>query len=129
MIHHLEIYVSDLKQSHKYWSWLLGSLGWSPYQKWEKGFSYKCSEAYLVFVEAEEDFKEAGYHRKRIGLNHLAFHAQSKEHVDELAAEMKRRKERVLYESQYPFVGGPAHYALYGEDPDRIKVEIVAPAL
>ena len=25
--------------------------------------------------------------------------------------------------------GGPQHYALYCEDPDRIKVELVAPAL
>ncbi|KIL52778.1 VOC family protein [Jeotgalibacillus campisalis] len=127
MIHHLEIYVSDLKQSREYWSWLLTALGWSPYQEWEKGFSYRSREAYLVFVEAEAAYKKEGYHRKRIGLNHLAFYAESKEQVDELADEMKKRRERLLYEEQYPYAGGPAHYALYGEDPDRIKVEIVAP--
>lgn len=33
-----------------------------------------------------------------------------------------------LYESEYPFASGPDYYALYCEDPDRIKVEVVAPS-
>lgn len=33
----------------------------------------------------------------------------------------------LLYEDRYPYAGGPGYYAMYGEDPDRIKVEVVAP--
>lgn len=33
----------------------------------------------------------------------------------------------VLYTNQHPFAGGDDHYAVFFEDPDRIKVELVAP--
>lgn len=31
-LHHIEIYVSDLSRSEKFWSWLLGRLGYVEYQ-------------------------------------------------------------------------------------------------
>ena len=31
----------------------------------------------------------------------------------------------LLYDEKYSYAGGKNHYALYFEDPDRIKVEIV----
>lgn len=31
-----------------------------------------------------------------------------------------------LYRELYPYAGGKKHYALFFEDPDRIKLEIVA---
>ncbi len=34
----------------------------------------------------------------------------------------------VLYRDRHPYAGGSTHYAVYTEDPDRIKVELVAPA-
>ncbi len=68
----------------------------------------------------------AGYHRQRVGLKHPAFHGKSRAHVDEIAAWVKASGTTSLYESEYPYAGGPGYYALYGEDPDRIKVEVVA---
>ncbi|GAA0595336.1 hypothetical protein GCM10009001_09310 [Virgibacillus siamensis] len=32
-----------------------------------------------------------------------------------------------MYSDKHPFAGGEDHYAVYFEDPDRIKVELVAP--
>ena len=29
-----------------------------------------------------------------------------------------------IYDDKYPYAGGAEHYAVYFEDPDRIKVEI-----
>ena len=127
MIHHIELYVSHLERSRNYWGWLLPKLGYENFQEWEKGFSYKFGETYIVFVQVEEPFIEAGYHRKRIGLNHLAFKADSKKQVDDITEEMKRRGDRILYLDQHPYAGGPDYYALFAEDPDRIKVELVAP--
>ncbi|PPA69742.1 VOC family protein [Jeotgalibacillus proteolyticus] len=126
MIHHVELYVADLAKSKDYWGWLLSELGYEKFQEWEQGVSFKKEKAYIVFVQTEEKYVEAGYHRKRIGLNHLAFWAKSIEQVDNLADQMRSRGMRLLYEDRYPFAGGRDHYALYGEDPDRIKVEIVA---
>ncbi len=62
-----------------------------------------------------------------MGLNHLAFHAASKAHVDEMTNRLRAMQVPILYENSYPFSGGRDHYAVYFEDPDRIKVELVAP--
>ncbi|WP_027963887.1 VOC family protein [Halalkalibacillus halophilus] len=128
MIHHIEIYVSNLEKSIAFWGWLLDELGYSTYQSWEDGRSFKMDQTYLVFVQAEEKYLDVPYHRKRVGLNHLAFQATSTKHVDQLTEEIKRRKHPILYETQHPYAGGPEHYAVYCEDPDRMKVEIVAPS-
>lgn len=127
MLHHVEINVSDLKRSIRFWEWLLIELGYTPYQRWESGVSWRYEQTYLVFVQTEEKYAESNYHRKQTGLNHLAFYARSKEQVDELAAMFKRQGVLILYPERYPYAGGEGHYALFVEDPDRIKVEIVAP--
>lgn len=127
LIHHIEIYVSDLKRSVEFWSWFLEDLGYGVYQKWEQGQSWKLNETYIVFVQAEERFLDIPYHRCRVGLNHLAFHAQSRSHVDELTNKLVQKGIHILYADQHPFAGGKEHYAVYFEDPDRMKVELVAP--
>lgn len=127
LIHHIEIYVSDLQKTVDFWSWFLEDLGYEVYQKWDKGQSWKINETYIVFVQVEERFLDIPYHRCRVGLNHLAFHAQSRGHVDELTNKLRHKGIHILYADQHPFAGGEEHYAVYFEDPDRIKVELVAP--
>ncbi|MGM7703595.1 VOC family protein [Pseudalkalibacillus sp. Hm43] len=127
LIHHIELYVSDLQKSLDFWDWLLSELGYSEYQKWEQGKSYKLSDSYLVFVQTEKKYMDVPYHRCRVGLNHLAFHAESREHVDQLTKALKKKGIEILYEDRHPYAGGINYYAVYFEDPDRIKVEIVAP--
>ncbi|WP_212391798.1 VOC family protein [Sporosarcina beigongshangi] len=129
LVHHIELYVSDLKKTIDFWGWLLEELGYSPFQEWENGRSWQLGETYLVFVQAEERFLDVPYHRCRVGLNHLAFHASSRQQVDELTDELQSKGIRILYTDKHPFAGGPEHYAVYFEDPDRMKVELVAPKL
>ncbi|MCL1925500.1 MAG: VOC family protein [Defluviitaleaceae bacterium] len=124
MINHIEIYVSNLQKSLVMWEWFLNELGYEKFQKWEQGESYKLGEFYIVFVQAEEKFLKDGYHRKRIGLNHLAFKANSKEQIDKISKELKKQKIKILYEEKHPYAGGENHYAVYFEDYDRIKVEL-----
>jgi catechol 2,3-dioxygenase-like lactoylglutathione lyase family enzyme len=125
-LHHLEIYVSNLKISHAFWSWFLNELGYEPYQTWKDGFSYKLDDFYLVFVQTETDYLKAGYHRKHIGLNHLAFHAQSRAEVDRLTQLIQKKGMTILYPERHPDKHDSATYALFFEDPDRIKVELVS---
>ena len=80
-----------------------------------------------IFVTYLERYKDSGFHRRRVGLNHIAFQAKSKADVDRLHSEfLVPRSIKVLY-------GGPkeypeyrkGYYAVYFEDPDRIKLEFV----
>jgi catechol 2,3-dioxygenase-like lactoylglutathione lyase family enzyme len=70
---------------------------------------------------------DVSYHRSRVGLNHLAFHAASREQVDQITRKLKEKGISILYKDKHPFAGGDSHYAVFFEDPDRIKVELVAP--
>lgn len=125
MLHHIEIYVSDLQRSVEFWGWFLEGLGYEPYQDWDTGKSWKLGDTYIVFVQVEDRFGQIPYHRCGVGLNHLAFHAESRAHVDRLTRELRARNVTILYEDRHPHAGGT--YAVYFEDPDRIKVELVAP--
>ncbi|MCT2535257.1 VOC family protein [Aquibacillus koreensis] len=126
MIHHIELYVSDLDKTSQFWGWFLEELGYNLFQEWNKGRSWKYKDFYIVFVQVEARFSDVPYHRCRVGLNHLAFHASSRQFVDEMKQKLQEKGIDVLYKEKYPYAGGENHYALYFEDPDRIKVELVA---
>jgi catechol 2,3-dioxygenase-like lactoylglutathione lyase family enzyme len=124
VIHHLEIYVSDIEKTRKFWSLLLEELGYKIYQEFNNGFSYKLDDTYLVFVKTEDEYLKNGYHRKNIGLNHIAFHGESVENIERIKSILLENNTVFLYEDRYPYAGGNGYYALFFEDPNRIKVEI-----
>lgn len=127
MLHHVEIYVSDIERSVCFWTPFMQQLGYEA-DRWSGGMNYvKPDHAYFCFLQAPSEHLGAGYHRKRVGLNHLAFKATSRAQVDQVAAWVKAAGYTVLYEAEYPYASGPGYYAMYCEDPDRIKVEVVAP--
>ncbi len=125
-LHHIEIYVKDLEVTVEFWGWLLNKLGYQVYQEWEQGISYILGDSYIVFVQVEDKYLDIPYHRCRAGLNHLAFHGGTRADIDTITNELRARKINILYEDRHPFAGGEGYYAVYFEDPDRMKVEIVA---
>ncbi len=124
-VHHIELYVRDLAAAADFWGWLLEWLGYQPYQEWDEGISWELGPAYLVLVQAPETAEWLD--RRHPGLNHLAFHSESREDVDKLTAAAREQGVRVLYEDRHPYAGGHEHYAVFLEGPDGTKVEVVAP--
>lgn len=123
-LHHIELYVRDLNASKEFWGWLLERLGYHVYQEFGSGISYRLGHTYIVFVQVEEKYKDIPYHRCGVGLNHLAFIASTKESIDRITIELEERGIPILYKDRHPYAGGEGYYAVYFEDPDRIKVEI-----
>ncbi|WP_435063030.1 VOC family protein [Halobaculum sp. EA56] len=122
-LHHVELYASDLDASASFWGWLLGELGYEPKNDWEGGRSWRNGPTYVVLVRAAAG---GDFDRDAPGLNHLAFHAASRGQVDRITEGVRRRDDSaVLYGDEHPFAGG--YYALYCEDPEGLKVEVVAP--
>lgn len=126
MIHHIELYVSDLSKTKRFYSNLFALLSYSLHQEWDEGFSYKEGNCYIVFVQVEDAFIDNTYHRKNIGLNHMAFTVRDNIMVDKIRNYLKQDGITELYSDKYPHAGGKDHYAFFFEDPDRIKLEIVA---
>ncbi len=129
MLHHVEIYLSNLAAAREFWGWFLAELGYEKYQEWPQGISWKYGETYLVFVQADARFSDVLYHRCRPGLNHLAFHGGSRERVDWFTEQIRAREMKVLYEDRHPHAGGIDSYALFFEGPERMKIELVADAV
>ena len=124
IISHVELYVSNLDDSREFWSPLLEALGYKLFQVWNKGVSYILNDTYIVFVQTEEKYKDIPYHRKRTGLNHLAFYVDTKEELKTIETSLKNSGTKFLYTDRYP-ENAENYYAIFFEDPDRIKVEIV----
>lgn len=128
MLHHVELYVGALERSAAFWTPFMELLGYQA-ERWSGGINYVRGddETYFCLLQAEPAHAAAGYHRKRVGLNHLAFRGHSREHVDEIARWVRASGFTLLYEDRHPFAGGPDYYAVFCEDPDRFKLEVVAP--
>ena len=128
MLHHVEINVSNLGASRAFWSQILSKLGYELTAHREAGFTLSNGEdAYLTFVQVKDEHASYKYHRSGVGLNHLAFKVKGRSLVDSLRQYCLDNNFTCLYDERYPFANaGKDYYALYIEDPDRIKVEFVA---
>ena len=125
MLHHVELWVPDLAGAAEPWGWLLGELGWTPYQEWPAGRSWKLGPTYLVLEQSPS--LSAGVHdRMAPGLNHLAFTVTGEPEVDRLTAEAPRHGWALLFPERHPYAGGAQTYAAYLEDGDGDEVELVA---
>ncbi|WP_377435821.1 hypothetical protein [Peribacillus sp. YIM B13477] len=60
-LHHIELYVSNLKRSIDFWGWFLDEMGYEPFQEWESGRNWRLGEMYIVFVQAETRFLDIPY--------------------------------------------------------------------
>lgn len=121
---HVEIYVSDYAKSIRFYDKILLTLGWDRLVCQKSHTTYSDGAMKIVFCPTDEEHLKAGYHRKRVGMNHLAFYASSKEAVDRLHQNVLLPNEiECLYEKKP--TGGDDYYAVFFEDPDRIKIEVV----
>jgi catechol 2,3-dioxygenase-like lactoylglutathione lyase family enzyme len=125
MLHHIELWVPSLGRAEASWGWLLGELGYQVSGEWPDGKSWQAGPTYIV-LEQSPGRIVVRHDRLRPGLNHLAFHAGSREEVDRLAQEASQHGWRLLFGDRHPYAGGPDHYAAYLEDRDGYEVELVA---
>ncbi|RKT02508.1 glyoxalase/bleomycin resistance protein/dioxygenase superfamily protein [Streptomyces sp. 3211.6] len=124
-LHHVEIWVPDLERAAASFGWLLEALGYTPFQSWSNGRSWRLGAAYLVFEQSPA--LTAGRHdRCRPGLNHLAFHVQDHHAVEELARRASRHGWTLMFPDRHPHAGGERTYAAYLENADGFEVELVA---
>ncbi|MFL6141945.1 MAG: GNAT family N-acetyltransferase [Labedaea sp.] len=124
-LHHVELWVPDLAAAEASWGWLLSELGWSEYQRWPRGVSWRLGPTYLVFEDSPAG-RGGPHDRMAPGLNHLALHAGSPARVEQLAEEAVGHGWRLMFADRHPHAGGPGHCAAYLENADGYEVELVA---
>ncbi|MBE1590273.1 VOC family protein [Nonomuraea angiospora] len=125
MLHHVEIWVPDLPRAVASWQWLLEALGYTLYQDWEHGRSWRLGATYLV-LEQSPALSGDRHDRCRPGLNHLAFHVASRAEMEALAERASANGWTLMFPDRHPYAGGEHHYAAYLEDGDGFEIELVA---
>jgi catechol 2,3-dioxygenase-like lactoylglutathione lyase family enzyme len=121
--HHVELWVPDLAGSLRPWDWLMTSLGWTPYQEWPQGRSWRDGQVYLV-MEQSPALNGSTHDRTAPGLNHLAFTVSGPAEVDRLTAEAPAHGWSLLFPDRHPYAGGKDSYAAYLEDSWGYEVEL-----
>jgi catechol 2,3-dioxygenase-like lactoylglutathione lyase family enzyme len=126
-LYHVQVNVGDAGNSLPFYRALLGYLGYRPVHDEDGVAGFSDGRTDLWFVGTGAPHAAAGFHRKRAGLNHLAFRVERREDVDRFAAEfLAARGIAALYDTPREFPEyAPGYYAVFFEDPDRVKLEVV----
>lgn len=121
---HVELNVGDYAKSIRFYDLVLKPLGWERFVCSKTHTVYCDGLMKLVLSPVEEKFKQQGFHRKRIGLNHLAFYAATRDEVDSYYREILRTHGIPSLYQEGPS-GDDDYYSVLFEDPDRMKLEVV----
>jgi catechol 2,3-dioxygenase-like lactoylglutathione lyase family enzyme len=126
-IGHVGLNLSNSKESFRFWKDLLSYLEFTLMDESKNHFDATGGKAYFCIGVTDKAYEAAGFHRKRTGLNHIALQVGSKELVDQFVTDfLVPRNIAAMYGGvrEYPeYV--PGYYAVFFEDPDRIKIEVV----
>ncbi|KKW48323.1 MAG: Glyoxalase [Parcubacteria group bacterium GW2011_GWA1_59_11] len=123
---HISLNVSDLARSKAFYKEVLGYLGFHVKSEGKDYIGLGNGMTGIWLSEAEPD-RKGKLHRKNPGVNHLAFRAESREEVERFAEFLKEKGIPALYGSPRLFPEyGKDYYAVYFEDPDRLKLELVS---
>ena len=134
IIDHIQITVKDLKIAEPFYDKLMPVLGFDLSRK-SKGtvaaHEFDVVEYFhplLIFVinSPREAFREDMIHRRKPGaIHHLAFKAESREHVDQLYPQIKDIGANIVDPPKFYPQHGESYYALFFKDLEGIKYEIV----
>lgn len=122
---HLDYNVVDLPRAAAFYDPLMRFLGFEKEADHPDWVLYNNGRMKLCLVQCEQRFADPLFHRKRPGLNHIAFQAESVEVVDRTAWFLRERNIPILYGSPGQFHDAIRYYAVFFKDPFRLKLEVV----
>lgn len=127
VVHHIELWTSDIESATPSFDWLLKSIGWTARHDpaWPAGRTWQHPSGVYIVLEQSPDV--TGIHeRTRAGLNHLALRAGDREQLDVLRKKCGGHGWTELFSDRYPHAGGPQHTALFIENHEGFELELVA---
>jgi catechol 2,3-dioxygenase-like lactoylglutathione lyase family enzyme len=127
VLHHLTLWVPDLRRAERSWSWLLGHLGYTPDRSVRTVLLLRHPGGFAIALEQSPDMVPGMlYSRMRPGLNHVAFQVDSAASLARLLEQAGEFGWSSLPADRHPIAGGAE--VAYLEDGDGFEVELVAPA-
>jgi len=126
VLHHVTLWVPDLRRAERSWSWLLGQLGYAADRSVGAVLLFRHTSGFAIALEQSADMVPGMlYSRMRPGLNHLAFHVGSPDTLASIVGVASANGWSPLPTDRHPIAGGAQ--VAYLEDGDGFEVELVAP--
>jgi catechol 2,3-dioxygenase-like lactoylglutathione lyase family enzyme len=126
VLHHLTLWVPDLRRADESWSWLLGELGYECERPSERMLLFRRGGFAIVLEHSADMVPGMLYSRMRPGLNHVAFAVESPATLARVLGEAAGHGWTALPVDAHPIAGGAR--VAYLEDRDGFEVELVASA-
>lgn len=125
-LYHIQLNVSDASKSLPFYKDFFSYFEYKIIDESPEHIGASNGTTDFWIIETGKGNKTNGFHRKNTGINHLAFAVDSKEDVDEFCtAFLKIQGISTLYHTPKLFPEyKDGYYAVYFEDPDRIKLEV-----
>ena len=125
VLHHLTLWVPDLRRADQSWSWLLGELGWVLDRSVDNLLLFRHPGGSALALEQSSDMVPGMlYSRFRPGLNHLAFTLDPEASLTDLTDRASDHGWSALPVDRHVIAGGAQ--VAYLEDRDGFEVELVA---
>ena|SRR5258708_32193253 len=126
-IHNIHLNVSNAGKSLPFYKALLGYLGYRVLDESPEHLGASNGTTDLWIVQAHRKHLNRLFHRKDVGLNHIAFRVSTRKAVDQFVQNfLSKKKLKPLYGSPRLFPEyRKGYYTVYFEDPDRVKLEVV----
>jgi catechol 2,3-dioxygenase-like lactoylglutathione lyase family enzyme len=123
-VYHVQLNVC--RDSIPFYKALLMYLGYRLMAEQEDMFGATNGATDLWITQTDARYATRGFHRKAAGINHIAFRVTTPADVDRFVREfLAARTLPTLYGGprEYPEYR-PGYYAVFFEDPDRLKLEV-----
>ncbi|MGG5369319.1 VOC family protein [Enterococcus sp. AZ196] len=134
-IDHLQVTVKDINEVESFYDGLMEALGFDLNKK-IKVYLEEMDMDVIEYLDKSYDFgicsalkqyEEETIHRRKPGaVHHIAFRASSRNEVDRIYKTVMELGAKILDEPKIFPQHGPNYYALFFNDPDGIKYEIVS---
>jgi glyoxylase I family protein len=129
LIHHIDLTVSELERSRRFYDHVLGFIGYARSDDHENGTDWDRIGlgpfTSIGIIKAKGEHAGRAHDRGSAGLHHLAWTAESRADVDALYARLLEIEAVILDPpARYPRYH-PDYYAVFFSDPDGLKLEYV----
>jgi len=126
-IDHLMINANDYEKATRFYAWLMPRIGYPRSESFAEPSSmtgYYGDSGSLWVLPSDKPDRDQAFDKGRVGLREIAFRAESREQIDELARGISSHGGRIL-DPPREYDYRPGYYSVFFTDPDGLKLEVV----